>query len=420
MKKNELKKKVLRFRWEWWAERPFGAFILSLFKEGQTRSYMQKIGVDAQWPAMLFQNGCWYKSEEVWDLFENQLTGYLSDGGSVFQITRGCELYGEHSKKQIQKLIKADMTPRKKLQELHNVLALDIAFVWVTHGLEHLYKKRLYNEIPKYFSGDVEKFIGDASIPAKKNAHYYLEKSLRSKQSLKSVQRRFGWIKARDGFSDPYTIQELAAERKRLIVADPAHIRRIKVPEELKPLVDITKELVYLRTLRTDLLYELLFISRPILKEIANVYGIPFKELRDYSIHDLISAKPRKYPKQVTAISFGKNFFFFDAPILKGDIESIKDLNQLSGTIANRGIAIGKAKIVKTAYEISKVNRGDILLAPTTAPSYIIGMKKAAAFVTDEGGLPLMQRLSLEKRGNRASSEPSTQHISLRTATLSK
>ena len=74
MKKNELKKKVLRFRWEWWAERPFGAFILSLFKEGQTRSYMQKIGVDAQWPAMLFQNGCWYKSEEVWDLFENQLT----------------------------------------------------------------------------------------------------------------------------------------------------------------------------------------------------------------------------------------------------------------------------------------------------------------------------------------------------------
>ena len=36
---------------------------------------------------------------------------------------------------------------------------------------------------------------------------------------------------------------------------------------------------------------------------------------------------------------------------------------------------------------IDKVENGDILVAPTTAPSFIMGMHRAVAFVTDEGGI---------------------------------
>ena len=67
--------------------------------------------------------------------------------------------------------------------------------------------------------------------------------------------------------------------------------------------------------------------------------------------------------------------------------DKVENVNELKGMIANHGIAKGKAKIVKTAYEIDKVKKGDILFAPTTAPSFIMGMKRAAAFVTDEGGI---------------------------------
>ena len=50
-------------------------------------------------------------------------------------------------------------------------------------------------------------------------------------------------------------------------------------------------------------------------------------------------------------------------------------------------MARGMVKVVIAAHEIGKVKEGDILVAPSTAPSYIMGMKKAAAFVTDEGGI---------------------------------
>jgi|SRR3989344_1013489 len=64
-----------------------------------------------------------------------------------------------------------------------------------------------------------------------------------------------------------------------------------------------------------------------------------------------------------------------------------KDLKVIKGLPASLGKVVGIAKIVKSAKEIAKVNPGDILVAVMTRPDYVIGMKKAAAIVTDEGGL---------------------------------
>ncbi len=61
--------------------------------------------------------------------------------------------------------------------------------------------------------------------------------------------------------------------------------------------------------------------------------------------------------------------------------------NEVKGMIAMRGKARGKVKIIFKIEEISKVEKGDILVAPMTTPDYIIAMDKAAAFVTDEGGI---------------------------------
>ena len=53
-----------------------------------------------------------------------------------------------------------------------------------------------------------------------------------------------------------------------------------------------------------------------------------------------------------------------------------------------KSIAVGKAKIVKSAEEaIEKIEEGDIMIAPMTDRDYIPAMKKAAAVVTFSGGL---------------------------------
>ena len=57
------------------------------------------------------------------------------------------------------------------------------------------------------------------------------------------------------------------------------------------------------------------------------------------------------------------------------------------GITVQKGKARGLVRIVKTYHDIKRVKVGDILVANTTHPNYLPAMHKAAAFVTNEGGV---------------------------------
>lgn len=67
----------------------------------------------------------------------------------------------------------------------------------------------------------------------------------------------------------------------------------------------------------------------------------------------------------------------------------------IHGQVASKGNASGNVKIIPVDYsdlnrvnaEIEKMQKGDILVAETTAPELIVACKKAGAIVTDMGGL---------------------------------
>lgn len=59
----------------------------------------------------------------------------------------------------------------------------------------------------------------------------------------------------------------------------------------------------------------------------------------------------------------------------------------LQGIAASAGVAEGRVKIVTGARDINLFNEGDILVAEITEPSMVIMMNKAAAIVTDKGGI---------------------------------
>lgn len=381
----QVKKKVLGFGvWEFWLERSFPPFIVSLFIHGSRKEYMEKIGVDrVELHALLYQKNTWYKNKSF-DNFSNQIHKYYSRGGSLEKIVKSCERYWVRSKKQIENINKSKADPLKKLEQICEIITQDVAYVWLTNGSDNLYEKILQKEVPKYFKGDVGKFIGDASYPTKKNAHHYFEDALRGNKSLALIQEEFGWIKVREGFTDPFIVLELAKERAMLKKEKHNKFVPPKIPKQLKPLFKTIQELVYMRTLRSDVFHNLVFIARPTLKEVAKHYGIPFKELRNYSALDLIAGTPKQYTQNFAFAWVGNDYAFYNSPLFR---EKVKNVAELKGTIANMGKAIGIARIVKTAQEIHKVKQGDILFAPTTSPSYILGMKKAAAFVTDEGGI---------------------------------
>ncbi|OGI14837.1 hypothetical protein A3K63_03955 [Candidatus Micrarchaeota archaeon RBG_16_49_10] len=71
----------------------------------------------------------------------------------------------------------------------------------------------------------------------------------------------------------------------------------------------------------------------------------------------------------------------------KGDetLNSYKVL--LKGLAASPGVASGPVKIVKNPTHLEKIKEGDILVTKMTDPDYVPAMKRAAAIVTDEGGI---------------------------------
>jgi phosphoenolpyruvate synthase/pyruvate phosphate dikinase len=67
--------------------------------------------------------------------------------------------------------------------------------------------------------------------------------------------------------------------------------------------------------------------------------------------------------------------------------ETITNQTELKGTTASRGLARGPVTIVITQDDQKKMKPGDILVSTMTTPRLMTAVHRAAAIVTDEGGL---------------------------------
>jgi len=67
--------------------------------------------------------------------------------------------------------------------------------------------------------------------------------------------------------------------------------------------------------------------------------------------------------------------------------ERVTTTGAVQGTVANGGRIVGTARVIHEPSEFHHLKTGDILIAKMTSVDFIPIMKKAGAFVTDEGGL---------------------------------
>lgn len=79
--------------------------------------------------------------------------------------------------------------------------------------------------------------------------------------------------------------------------------------------------------------------------------------------------------------------FLKDNPQYKFYFDKIEDSNQVKGQIAYKGLVKGKVRILKRKNQVSEFKEGEVLVSPMTTPDFVPAMKRALAFVTDEGGI---------------------------------
>ncbi|MEK7451154.1 MAG: PEP-utilizing enzyme [Patescibacteria group bacterium] len=140
----------------------------------------------------------------------------------------------------------------------------------------------------------------------------------------------------------------------------------------------------------------------PKLEQYADV--ISAQEVIDSAIPDLIELKNRKdsliyfegqiltqIPKKEFAERYQVGFVEDLATIGESNLpnEKISDVNMklIKGKVAYSGFAKGYVRILMGHDQIHMFKEGEILVSPMTIPDFLPAMKKAAAIVTDEGGM---------------------------------
>jgi len=117
-----------------------------------------------------------------------------------------------------------------------------------------------------------------------------------------------------------------------------------------------------------------------------------FAETGKIALDENINKRMKQSIFWIDPVSFDKHHFVYDDKlfdeiydkVVKVDVEGV---DELIGSVACKGKARGKVKIVNSPSDIDKVKRGDILLSRNTNPSLMPAIIKAGAIVTDEGGI---------------------------------
>lgn len=196
--------------------------------------------------------------------------------------------------------------------------------------------------------------------------------------------------------------KKLIQKRKKEIYSV---LKKLKAEREFKDKVKILQAYIFLRTYRKDAISKAHYYHLSLLNEIAKRAGILKEDIKYLTYGEIIlflekgkllSRKEVDNRKEAWAvISIGGK-----QKVISGIKEIIEAMERfrivsptpgsqrvLKGRVACRGVVTGRVKIVRKLSELGKVEEGDVLVAKMTTPDYMMAISKAAAIVTDEGGV---------------------------------
>ncbi len=294
------------------------------------------------------------------------------------------------------------------------------AFIVITHPLARVVENRLLDILLRHGvePAQLDQALLDLSITRKSNAAeeenfdlFFIQQRMgREGFDLESALRehthRHAYLKYRDPFSGGYPV-EYFRERLREKLELPDYFQPYaeiieRFNREEKEWFDLHEEFVFFRTFRTERSYEALYYLERYLDSLERAHGLGEHELSFYTRGELeeflrsgnrvASALPADRRREfVLSLHDGDARLLAGEEALRWIRENLETAAQAEsrtrGLVAYRGSAVGRARVLRTAAEQDRVEEGDILIVPMTTPDYFPSMKKAAAFVTDEGGV---------------------------------
>ena len=218
--------------------------------------------------------------------------------------------------------------------------------------------------------------------------------------AVKKHAKKYAYLGYREPFSKGYAVSFFLKKLKESESIRGKH-NAIKFTAPEKKHIELLQDFVYFRNYRTEKLYEALYYFESLWLMLGKHFGVNGNDIGYYTLAELKKLFDDYIKVSVSEINKRKSgygvllhnngiSFIIDRELqaektdLAGNHERVKEIN---GMTACKGLARGRAKIVLNASEQKKVRAGDILVARMTTPDFVPSMKRAAAFITDEGGI---------------------------------
>jgi len=190
--------------------------------------------------------------------------------------------------------------------------------------------------------------------------------------------------------------KELKAKKEKIV-------KELEIDEKHLILFKVLGRIIYLKEYRDGIFarshYELNFLIQEILRrfDVSDDVGeyMTVKEYKDLLCGRRIDIGKIKERKNLFVWMCDGKEEFLEGSRAEGAIKKElgflgiekKDISEIKGAVASSGVVKGNVKIVRNEEDLGKVEKGDVLVAYMTKPSYLTAMKKASAFVTNEGGI---------------------------------
>src|SRR3989339_295487 len=229
-------------------------------------------------------------------------------------------------------------------------------------------------------------------------------KKIDIEREAKRLHKKYCWIPV-SFVSEPWGVEYFVdlLKTNRLPRRSSLAPRNDKIPDEAKYFLRVLGVIAGLNEYRKGIFSQVSLIIRPLLDKLARENNLgSWKDinlLTHKEILDLVKGR-NDYQKQLIekrkslcmmyTSGLHKVDFLYGGDVLEFEKKFKPSANgekKVKGIVANKGKVVGKAKIISGPIDFHKFKQGDILIAKMTSVDFLPIMKKASAFVTDEGGL---------------------------------
>ena len=409
----------------------------------------EELGETVRNSALIFDDNLlsWATDPEHWDEIGKQILKKLKDGSIDHDYFKEKTLkVGKQIYKETDEVLKLDLSKEnnksvaKWIKELYQ-LSINITHygaVAVMSDYHHFY---LSNEINKLITQKIEK------LDLNNGPHHYSQTLLTptqdtliqqqhrdllkiaikaKKKGLESVKdlikqhaKKYCWLDY--GYQGPATTEEQfreevekavkkdvekqleeAKNKKKKIEQKQRKLEKeLQLNKDEKRLIEAAKTFMFMKSYRMIARNKTNYVLDKLFKQVTNRKDVSVEDLRRCTLEEVEDIIEGNIPKNLKKREEYYAYFvdrdgeeIFAGKKAKNEVdkrlireEHEKDISRLHGQSACLGMATGKARVLKSSADNSKVEEGDILISISTNPDMVPAMERAAAFVTNQGGI---------------------------------